>query len=66
MMLMSTLNAELARIDGAIAKSQGIHLQATGDGDQAKAASSLARARALENQRRLLIDPEFFIPNDDL
>jgi hypothetical protein len=66
MMLMCTLNAQLARLDGEIAKFQAIHLKAFAEGNQSEAESSLARLRALESHRRLLTDPEFFFPYDDL
>jgi outer membrane murein-binding lipoprotein Lpp len=62
MMLVSTLNAELARLDGEIALLERDIIAALA---QAEAVRAYSKICALKNQRRLLIDPEFFIPNDD-
>jgi hypothetical protein len=62
MMLVSTLNAELARLDAQIE----IERQTILCGTHESRASAQLQIAALQNQRRLLIDPEFFIPNNGL
>jgi len=62
MMPMSTLNAELARLDRQIEIARQTILCGTAE---ARACARIQIAE-IKNQRRLLIDPEFFIPDDDL